>query len=53
MRARRGSWGTMSHDHDVIRDATRSRNGEIALVAMQSRIGDTVGLFGDALDVTA
>jgi len=45
--------GDRNHDHDVIRDAIRSRSVEIARVAMQSHIVETVGLFGDALDVTA
>ena len=42
-----------NHDHDVIRSAIRSRSAEIARVAMQSHIVDTVGLFGDDLDNTA
>ena len=42
-----------NHDHDVIRSAIRSRRAEIARVAMQSHIVETVGLFGDDLDDTA
>ena len=42
-----------NHDHDVIRSSIRSRNAEVARVAMQSHIVETVGLFGDDLDNTA
>lgn len=42
-----------NHDHDVIRGAIRSRSTEIARVAMQSHIVDTVRLFSDDLDHTA
>lgn len=36
-----------NHDHDVIRDAIRSRNSAVARVAMQSHIVETVRLFED------
>ena len=42
-----------NHDHDVIRSSIRSRSAEVARVAMQSHIVETVGLFGDDLDNTA
>lgn len=42
-----------NHDHDVIRNAIRSRSPEIARVAMQSHITETVALFRDDLDNTA
>ena len=42
-----------NHDHDVIRSAIRSRNGEVARVAMQSHIVETVALFRDDLDKPA
>ncbi len=42
-----------NHDHDVIRSAIRSRNGEVAGVAMQSHIVETVALFRDDLDKPA
>jgi DNA-binding GntR family transcriptional regulator len=42
-----------NHDHDVIRSSIRSRSVEVARVAMQSHIVETVGLFGDDLDNTA
>lgn len=34
-----------NHDHDVIRGAIRTRNAEIARVAMQSHIEETVSIF--------
>lgn len=42
-----------NHDHDVIRNAIRSRSSEIARVAMQSHIVETVNLFRGDLDDTA
>jgi DNA-binding GntR family transcriptional regulator len=45
--------GERNHDHDVIRGAIRSRNGEVARVAMQSHIVETVGLFREDLDHSA
>lgn len=42
-----------NHDHDVIRSAIRSRNAEVARVAMQSHIVETTGLFRDDLDKPA
>lgn len=42
-----------NHDHDVIRSAIRSRNSEVARVAMQSHIVETVALFRDDLDEPA
>ena len=42
-----------NHDHDVIRTAIRSGNAEIARVAMQSHILDTVKIFGTALEDSA
>lgn len=37
-----------NHDHDIIRNAIRSRSTEIARVAMQTHILETVGLFSDS-----
>jgi DNA-binding GntR family transcriptional regulator len=42
-----------NHDHDIIRNAIRSGSAEIARVAMQTHIVETVGLFRDDLDDTA
>ena len=42
-----------NHDHDVIRSAIRSRNAEVARVAMQSHIVETVALFRDDLEEPA
>lgn len=42
-----------NQDHDVIRNAIRSRNSEVARVAMQSHIVETVTLFRDDLDEPA
>lgn len=42
-----------NHDHDLIRNAIRTGSAEIARVAMQTHIVETVGLFRDDLDVTA
>jgi DNA-binding GntR family transcriptional regulator len=42
-----------NHDHDVIRSAIRSRNAEVARVAMQSHIVETTALFSDDLDKPA
>lgn len=42
-----------NHDHDVIRSAIRSRNAEVARVAMQSHIVETTGLFREDLDKPA
>lgn len=39
-----------NHDHDVIRDAIRNRNPELARVAMERHIIDTVALFGNQAD---
>ncbi|MCR4512677.1 GntR family transcriptional regulator [Aeromicrobium sp. 50.2.37] len=35
-----------NHDHDVIRGAIRTGNAEVARVAMQSHIEETVAIFG-------
>lgn len=37
--------GERNHDHDVIRQAIRSRNAEVARVAMQSHIVGTLDIF--------
>lgn len=42
-----------NHDHDVIRTAIRSRNADIARVAMESHIVSTVAIFEATLDDTA
>ncbi|MFJ2756438.1 GntR family transcriptional regulator [Nocardioides sp. NPDC087217] len=42
-----------NHDHDVIRTAIRSRSADIARVAMESHIINTITLFGDSQDNTA
>jgi DNA-binding GntR family transcriptional regulator len=41
--------GERNHDHDVIRRAIRSRNAEVARVAMQSHIVGTLELFAPPL----
>lgn len=42
-----------NHDHDVIRTAIKSRNADIARVAMESHIVSTVAIFEASLDDTA
>jgi DNA-binding GntR family transcriptional regulator len=45
--------GDRNHDHDVIRSAIRSRNADVARVAMQSHIVGTLQIFGATLEETA
>lgn len=42
-----------NHDHDVIREAIRTRNPEVARVAMERHIIGTVALFGRRADDAA
>ncbi|WP_169702093.1 MULTISPECIES: hypothetical protein [Actinomycetes] len=44
---------TANHDHDIIRTAIKSRNGDITRVAVESHIMSTVALFADTLDEPA